>query len=245
MTSSPALAQSDAPNNGWVDVNLLGIRSQQGEQSVTFTTTLFGDTLTAAAAYPEIRATGRAVEFGGGFLLLAGTAGGLGIGIHVDALNIQQVSGLAITVPHPLVFGRSATARSSSSVLERRDRNIDIQAIYFAPTPSAWSVRLFGGPTYLRVEEERVRVIDYNQAVTTLGGNVVTIAGAPTADVEGSGWGFNVGGDVAFFFSRYVGVGAVVRVSTGTVALADPFNADDVDREAGHTAFGGGLRLRF
>ena len=55
----------------------------------------------------------------------------------------------------------------------------------------------------------------------------------------------NVGGDVGFFFSRHVDVGGIVRFNKGTVTLSDPLTDEDVERDASHVSFGGGLRLRF
>lgn len=239
---SPSVAQ-DAPSNGWIDVNFLGVKSQQDEQTATFTRTLFRETARVSAVYPEIEGTGEAIEIGGGFRFGAGRS--MGVGVHFDAANIEQIAGLAATIPHPTLFGRSATGTGFSGVLERQDRAIDIQAIYFAPTPAAWLVRIFGGPTYFNLKEERVSIVNYQQVFNAIGANIITITSPTVAEVDGSGWGFNIGGDVGFFFSRYVGVGGTVRFNRGTVTLDDPLSGVEADREAGHISFGGGLRLRF
>ena len=78
-----------------------------------------------------------------------------------------------------------------------------------------------------------------------LGGNVITITSPAVAEVKGSGWGFNVGGDAGLFFSQHVGVGGTFIFNRGTVNLDDPLVGVDVDREAGLISFGGGLRFRF
>lgn len=236
-------AAQGTPSRGWLDVNFLGVRSQQEEQSVAWTTRLFGETASVAAAYPKIEGIGKAIEIGGGVRF--GSGGPVGIGVHFDAANIRQIVGLAATIPHPLFFNRAATGVGVSGELERKDRAVDFQVTYFVPSSSAWALRIFGGPTFFSLEEERVSTVRYQQVFTVLGGNVITITPPDVANVDGSSWGFNVGADIGVFFSRHVGVGGTVRFNRGQVNLDDPLSGLEVQREAGHVVFGGGLRLRF
>ena len=55
--------------------------------------------------------------------------------------------------------------------------------------------------------------------------------------------GFNVGGDVAYFFSRQVGIGVTAQYAGATVEMTVPSGTADV--MAGGGQIGGGLRLRF
>jgi hypothetical protein len=56
--------------------------------------------------------------------------------------------------------------------------------------------------------------------------------------------GFNAGADLAFFFTRQIGVGATAQVSGASVEL--PSGGGDVQKvKTGGTKIGGGLRLRF
>ncbi len=239
-----ASAQTTAPNKGFVDLNFVGVQSSQGEQLVTFNTVLFREPLAAAALYPALPRV-KGIDVGGGFRWPFGRQPIFGLGVHFDFVDYTMLAGLGVTIPHPLQFGRTATATSISSLMNRKDRNIDIMAMAFVPTSAAWSVRVFGGPTHFRVEEERVRIINYNQVFSVFGANVVTITTAPLATAEGSRWGFNAGVDVGYFFSRYVGIGGMLRASKGTVTLTDPLTNDAVERKAGHLAYGAGLRFRF
>jgi hypothetical protein len=54
-----------------------------------------------------------------------------------------------------------------------------------------------------------------------------------------------VGGDFSVFFSRHIGVGAVVRGNRGTVTVAEPLTGTDGALRVGHVEVGGGLRVRF
>ena len=181
--SAPCFAQ-DTPNSRWIDVNLLGVKSQQDAQ--TFTTTVFREAATVSAAYPEITGTGMAIEPGGG--LRFGTRRAFGMGVHFDAAGIAQTVGLAATVPHPLIVGRSETVTGLSDLAERQPRAVDIQAVYFVSTPPSWSLRVFGGPTYFQVKEDRVSGVTFQQLFNTTGGDVSSVISQTVAEVTGSGW---------------------------------------------------------
>jgi hypothetical protein len=134
----------------------------------------------------------------------------------------------------------------TNSALERKDRSIDILAMYTVPTPDPIRIRLFGGPTHFKVTQEMVSDVFFNQAFTLAGANTVDITRSEQQRVEGSAWGFNLGADVAYFFSRYIGVGGVVRFNKGTIEMEEePLTGEPAEWKAGHTIVGGGLRVRF
>lgn len=230
----PASAQSLVR----INVDFVGVASSQDSQEVVQRTTLFREISTGAVAYPvlpTVKGLKGGITFGRTFA----------VGVNLDFINYEQTAGLAISIPHPLFFNRPGTDVAVSEVLDRKDRNVDIRAVYIAPTPQEWSVQVFGGPTYLSVKEDRIGGILYNQSAPASGANNVTITSTLKDTVSGSTWGFNVGADVGYFFTRHVGLGGQVSANRGTVTLTDPFVDDDVDRSAGHVTFGGGLRLRF
>lgn len=240
LVTSSAFAQ--APDRGWIDVNFVSVQSQQDAQTYTWSARLFGETITAATAYPKLpRATGVAVEAGLKFHSM------VGVGVHFDPVKYEYPVGLAVSVPHPLIFNRLASdADATSGTLERKDLGVDIFVTFIPRTPDAWRIRLFGGPTYFKVTQEMVEVIRYSQVFNAFGANVVDITTHTDKTVEDSAWGFNVGADLSYFFSKYVGVGGVVRFNQGTVKIAsEPLTGQPTELEAGHTTVGGGLRLRF
>lgn len=241
LVTSSAFAQ--APAHTWIDFNVVSVQPQQDEQTYTLRTSLFGETATAATTYPTFsRATGRAVDAG------VNVHSMFGLGVHFDPVNYEYPVGLAVNIPHPAIFNRFASdADVTSETLERRDRGIDVYAAFIPHTPDAWRIRLFGGPTHFTVTQEMVEGVRYNQVFNPLtGANVVDITTHTNKTVEDSAWGFNVGADVSYFFSKYVGVGGVARFNRGTVKIAsEPFTTESTELKAGHTAVGGGLRLRF
>ena len=91
-----------------------------------------------------------------------------------------------------------------------------------------------------------VETIRYDQLfLVFLPANAVEVTSFNQREVSGSAVGFNAGADVAFFFTRHVGVGGVVRVNRGTVSVDDPLSSTAVDLTLGQTTIGGGLRVHF
>lgn len=237
----PAFAQ-DAPSKGWIDFDFVSVQPAQDAQTYTGLAPLFGEIASFASAYPDLPSA-KGGNIGAGFNFHPR----VGLGFHFLAVKYDMPVGLAVSIPHPIFANRFATdADVTSSQLERTDRSLDILATFTAPTPDAIRVRVFGGPTYFRVRQNMVSLIRYTQVFNLLGANVVDITTFDDEDVEGSAWGFNVGADVAYFFSRHVGVGGVVRFNQGTVDIdSEPLTGDSAELKAGHTLVGGGLRLRF
>jgi hypothetical protein len=105
-------------------------------------------------------------------------------------------------------------------------------------------LRAFAGPSYFLARQDVVTGISYDQRYQVFGlGNVVDIISYTKERAEGTGWGFHGGADVSVFFNRVFGLGAVVRVSRGTVTI-DDYGGEE-DRKVGGVQFGGGLRLKF
>ena len=107
-------------------------------------------------------------------------------------------------------------------------------------------VRVFAGPTYFRYSADMVSDINITQSASPYyPANDVEITGYDSVTTEGTGWGFHVGGDVSYFFSRVVGVGGFGRYSYGKVTVSEPMSEIDQEIVVGGFQLGGGLRLRF
>ncbi|HTM04160.1 MAG TPA: hypothetical protein VL173_11690 [Vicinamibacterales bacterium] len=238
VSASPAFAQ----NRGWINLDFISATSNQDAQTFTLQTPVDGETASASASYPKMpRATG--VLVGGGF----GATSLIGFGINFDFENYEYPVGMAINIPHPLFFNRFASdVAVTSESLQRKDRGVDFEVV-LSPTPSGpVSVRVFGGPTYFHVSQEMVQDIGFNQQIDLFGGNSVQITSHRDQEISGSSWGFNVGGDVGYFFTDHVGVGGEVRYNRGTVTIDnEPLSGESAELTMGHATVGGGLRLRF
>ena len=237
--STLSASAQETPQRAWLDVNIVSMQPSQAEQTYASSWRLYSETAAAAASYPGLsRAIGG--QFNGG---LGFGSSGLGLGVQFKRAKWSYDAGLAISIPHPLVFNRSATdADVTGAALDRTDTSVDFQLNYVPKTPSAVRVRLFGGPTLFHTDQDMVSMIRYEQA-TFLTLNAVNIASFERETASGSAWGLNAGADVAWFFSRYVGVGGGVQLNKGTVTVDDPLTETAVDLNVGATTVGAGLRL--
>jgi hypothetical protein len=224
-----------------LDVNFINMRPAQDAQEYVFTRTVASETATAATVYPRLPS----VEDVGLEVGLHATSQ-FGVGVTFGGVNYEYNVGLGVNIPHPTMFNRHASATSTtSSRLERRDRALDFSLIYLPRTPDAVKVRLFGGPTYFWVRQQMVSLINYEQEYTFGGLNLVDITTFEQEEPTGSVWGFHAGADVAWFFSRHVGVGGVVRLNVGTADVDDPLSGESAELKVGRATVGGGLRVRF
>ncbi|MGE0703120.1 MAG: hypothetical protein AB7F99_07665 [Vicinamibacterales bacterium] len=236
-TSVAAAAQEF--EKGWLDVSF-GVASaaekEFGSARVIVISQEFGG---GAAAYGVPR--GGSFDVGGGYMFNSR----VGLGVSLAGTAHEDTAGLAISIPHPLVFNASASdATVTSGVLTRAEGAWHIHAMLVAAQTPRIRLRVFGGPSYFRAEQETVSGIEYDQVFQVFGrGNVVDITSYTTSESVGTGWGGHFGADVAVFFNRVFGVGAVVRVSRGSVEIADYGPAHDI--KTGGVQFGGGLRLKF
>ena len=138
-----------------------------------------------------------------------------------------------VSVPHPLYFNSSVTDGGvTNRPLTRAEGAWHVHAMLVAADTPRLRVRLFGGPSYFRAEQETITRIEYNQVFGILTrANSVDITSFTAEKSVGTGWGGHAGGDVSVFFNRVVGIGAVVRVSRGTVTI-DDYNGDE-ERKVG------------
>lgn len=236
----PAFAQTS--DRGWVDLSFGSASPSEVGQTYTFNTTIFAEPAAFSAAYPELpRATGPLASVG------FRVAGPVGIGLMATSLKYSYEVGLAATVPHPTLFNRTATGTATNlDEIERTDNAVDFSIAFQPPTPDQWRIRLFAGPTYFSVKQDFVQDIRFSQVATAAGANTITITSYVRETVEKSALGFHAGADAAFFFSRYFGIGATVRLNRGTIDIdEEPLSESPAELKVGSTIFAAGLRIRF
>jgi hypothetical protein len=242
VAPSPAVSHAPTFERGWIDVNLGAAVAGTRSFTAELETPLYGETSTARVTYSN--PLGADFDFGGGVMLTPT----VGLGISFSGTAHQDTADLFINVPHPILADAfAADERSTDSKLMRVEGGAHLQVMGVAPIGDRMRVRLFGGPSWFRVQQDMVRTIRYDQTFVLLRPvNAVDITTFDVVDkVEASGWGFHVGGDFSVFFSRVVGVGAIARYSHATVTLDDPLSGEPLDVTAGGFQVGGGLRLKF
>jgi hypothetical protein len=164
----------------------------------------------------------------------------LAVGAGVTRFSRSTPSTLTGSVPHPFFFNRPRDVTGDVAGIKREELAVHIQARAIAPINPRLQVMAFGGPSFFQVKQGMVTNFTWSEAYPF---DAASFSNATTVGGKGSKVGFNVGADVAFFFSRQVGVGGTIQFSTATVDIDDAIEPQEL-RAGGLTA-GGGLRLRF
>lgn len=120
--------------------------------------------------------------------------------------------------------------------------------------------RVFGGPTVARVRQSLIRAVELDLMIAPVQSDLppapIEITGAGIRrtykeDVTGVAGGYHVGGDLAYFFGRFIGLGAglrftEVKVDDVPIPISLRISGDTLAGfDAGHFAVSAGLRLRF
>lgn len=243
--AAPVSAQPDV--RAFISVNG-GLQALTGNfsQSVVFAESggVYGDVLSGAAAQEQasfetsyVFRTGMLFDVSGG--VHVGRYFGFGVG--VSRFGTTDTVRVSAQVPHPLFFDRDRSITGSSSPLMRSETAVHLQARVMVPATESFVVTAFGGPTVFNVAQQLVSDVrfthEYPYETARFSSAVHTRQSASTT-------GFNVGGDVAYYFSTNIGVGWLVRYSRAAVELPSASDGSlDVRTGGLHTV--GGLRLRF
>ena len=254
--TSPALAQSPAGNaRAFITVNGgLQAQTRSFSESIVF--------LESGGAYPEARglisdaAAHEQARFESDYRFENGTlfdvSGGvrvwsyLGLGLGVSRFNIEEPAGVSAQVPHPFFFSRDGSNRDrpisgASPPLRRSETAVHLQALVTVPATRSLTVTVFGGPTLFDVQQPLVTDVNFSHAYPY---DTAMFSSAVTSPESGSTVGYNVGADVAYYFTNNVGVGWLTRYSRGRLELPSPAE-DTLEIQTGGLHTAGGLRLRF
>ncbi len=165
----------------------------------------------------------------------------LGIGVGVSRFTVVTPASVTGTVPHPFFFNQLRSVNGEAAGLTREELAVDVQVRGVFPIGTRVQVMVFGGPSFFQVKQGVVTDFTYTDSYPY---DEAQFGAATTTNASVSKTGFNAGGDLAFFFTRNVGLGATVQVSGTTVALPAAGGASQ-DVKVGGVKVGGGLRLRF
>ena len=163
------------------------------------------------------------------------------LGVGMSRFMIEETAGVSAQIPHPIFFNRDRSISGASPPLTRRETAVHLQALVVVPVTRSFTVTGFGGPTLFEVEQQLVTDVNFTHAYPY---DTATFSSAVTSPQSADTVGFNVGADVAFYFTGNVGVGWLTRYSRAIVEVPSA-SGETLDIEVGglHTAVG--LRLRF
>jgi hypothetical protein len=103
-------------------------------------------------------------------------------------------------------------------------------------------VAVSGGPTFFNVSQDLVSDVIVTD---TYPYDTAAFSSATVSKVSVGKTGFNVGGDVAYKFSKNVGVGGLIRYSKASVNFPLAGAASGVTTDVGGLQAGGGIRFYF
>jgi hypothetical protein len=200
--------------------------------------------LSAAAAQEEARLTAEhaaasapLVDVGAGFRV----TGNFALAAAVSYAVGESEASLAAQVPHPFFLNRDRELAGLAAGLAREEIGLHVQAQLLLPVTESFTVTLFGGPTLIQLSHDLVADVRFRQQYPY---ETASYDGATAGWESGTGFGFNAGADIAYYFSDLAGVGVLARYSRATVELPSA-GGITVGVPAGGTHVAGGLRLRF
>jgi hypothetical protein len=166
----------------------------------------------------------------------------LGAGASVSSVVRTSDANFSGSYPHPFFFGRVRTAETSVSDLDRAEVGVHVSAAYFLPSTGRFGGVIYAGPSFFSIAQDAVESL----AVTeTYPYDTLTVAPSGSAtELSESAVGFHVGADVAWYFSKRFGIGALARYTTAKTSVAIG-SGKNFDLEAGGFQAGLGLRVRF
>ena len=181
--------------------------------------------------------SGPALNIGGGVRVRKELSLGIGI-TRFSRTTAAEFSG---SVPHPFFFSRPRGISSSIGGITRQEIAVHVQAVGHLPVGTRWQVAVFGGPSFFKLKQGLVTDFSYADQYPY---DSASFASSDVTEVNESKVGFNVGTDVAFYFTQRLGVGGLVQFAKATIA-APSAGSGTVDVAVGGVQYGGGLRVRF
>lgn len=230
----PAPARPRTPVTGRVHLAVNGLfQITSNDFTDTWMFSQAGETGRVEAAYSV--GSGLAIDASGVVVV----APRLAVGAGVTRYSTGAPIAIEASVPHPFFFNQPRDVAGEVDG-EREDLAVHIQVRGLFPVTPRLQVAVFGGPSFFRVTQAVVEEVAYAESYPY---DTAAFSRATTVSETASAFGFHAGADVAYFFSRSVGVGGMVQFARGTVQM--PLPSGDADIQAGGLQAGGGLRLRF
>ena len=165
----------------------------------------------------------------------------LGVGVAVSSYSKSATATVTGRVPHPFFFDRRRDVEADVSGLTRDEIGVHIQALWMIPVRDNMDIAVFGGPSYMRVNQALADSLQLDEAFPF---DTTTLTGVNASTREKSAVGFNIGGDFTYKLTKLIGVGGMVRISHAQVSLASQ-DGGTVEIDLGGAHVAAGLRLRF
>ena len=212
------------------------------------TTTSFGES-TTFERFVEEGTFEADYGVGSGLLLDVGTGvrlwKGLGTGVTVSGFKRSDSTSFLLRVPHPFFFDQHREFGGEVD-RERQELGVHIQALFMAPLGDHFRVMLSGGPSVLRIRQDVVTGVDFEERFPF---DDLANPRAAFGELEETAIGFNVGADVIWMIGEAWGIGGLARYTRATVDLVvpahGPLSGREISVDAGGAHVAGGIRVFF
>jgi len=235
--SGQTAVKKPATNPGrWADRAYLGFNGvyQNGTPafSEAFTYDEYVEKTTITTDYPATK--GPAIDGGGAVRVWRNLA----VGVNVSLARRSTDGSISGSIPHPFYFD-AARPISGSTPIERSENAVHLQAVWVIPVGRRLLIAPGAGPSFFSVKQSLVQSVSYTESYPY---DTATFASASVAQPSASAVGFGASVDVGYYFTRYLGIGGLVRYARATVEL--PSHDSKVSVDVGGFEAGVGLRIR-
>ena len=164
----------------------------------------------------------------------------LGLGVGYSSFAANGSADVTARVPHPFFFNQARSIAGQTS-LDHKETAVHIRAVLTSAPDRKLQVAAFVGPVFFSVTQGLVDSVAYADSYPY---DTATFTSAATKRVSRSKTGVGGGVDLAYYFSKNFGVGAVASIAQATIS-AKAADDSSVSIKVGGTTAGLGVRIRF
>jgi hypothetical protein len=165
-------------------------------------------------------------------------------GAAVSVFDKTGAGTLTARVPHPLQFNKPRTTTGEVPGAARREVGSHFVFGWLIPASNGLDFLLFGGPSIFAAEQLFVRSLPLTLDKEVFPFDELAFPGADTETLRKTVPGYHAGVDMSWRLTRHLGVGLLMRFSSGKTDFT-PTGAQPVEVTVGGLHAGGGVRVMF
>jgi hypothetical protein len=163
-----------------------------------------------------------------------------GVGVGFTSFSANGDAPVTGQIPHPFFFNRPRSVEGSVA-MERKETVVHVRAVVSSSASRKLQATAFAGPAFFSVDQTLADKLNYSEAYPF---DSATFTSVTTRRVSTSKTGVGVGADLAYYFTRNIGVGLSGTYSKITFGLKAA-DESTVSVSAGGGIAGLGIRIRF
>jgi hypothetical protein len=153
----------------------------------------------------------------------------------------DEPSNITGSVPNPFFFNKPRNFSGTSDPLTHQERTVHVSALWRARVSPKVEVGVGGGPSFIALQQDFVKDVEYTEQYPY---DTATFSRAVIEQVTQSSVGFHASGDLAWYFTRNIGVSGTVRYTHANADITTPAG-NQVSMKLGGVDTLVGVRLSF